>query len=146
MSRTSVFEQPCGMKIVLAVVAALIGTAHATAAPQQLNCTLAGVSGQPASPSVSGQPASPSQPIVILFDQDAETLQAQVGNQNYSFGNVSVSAVAISGDVDSVSLGIDLSSLGMVWQQYADGKATIQFGQCRLSPAPVPVPAPAAKP
>jgi hypothetical protein len=97
------------------LVVAQVGIA--AAAPQQLRCVLSG--------------SEASAPIIVAFDEDAKTLRAQSGTQTYSFSNISISNVAISGSVGTVSLGIDRSSLGMVWQQYSAEKATIQFGQCQ---------------
>lgn len=110
-----------------AAMAAMLGAAAGVAAaPQQLTCVLT---------NTAVQPASQSQPIVVVFDQDAGTLRAQAGNQSYNFGNVTISNVAISGDVDNVSLGIDRSSLGIVWQQYGTDEVTTEFGRCRPAPA-----------
>jgi hypothetical protein len=99
-------------------MAAQIGIS--SAAPQQLNCVLA-----------SGLPAGQNEPIVVVFDDNANTLRAQSGTQTYTFTDVSISNVAISGSAGAVSLGIDRSSLGMVWQQYAPEQATIGFGKCQ---------------
>lgn len=107
-------------------VATVLGSAAgASAAPQQLNCVLAS----------SAQPAPNTKPIVVVFDDTAKTLQAQAKGQSYAFSDVSISNVAISGDVDDVSLGIDRSSLGMVWQEYASDRVTTQYGQCRANSA-----------
>ncbi len=84
----------------------------------------------------SSQTAAQNQPIVVVFDDDAKTLQAQSGTQTYSFTDVSISNVAISGSAGAVSLGIDRSSLGMVWQQYSAEKATIEYGQCQKGAVP----------
>lgn len=105
-----------------AVVALEALNSGVSAAPQELDCAL----GQ-----TDGQTAPQSQPIVVIFDAAANTLQAQAGNQNYTFGNVSISNVAMSGSTDTISIGIDRSSLGLVWQQYAADKITTQYGQCR---------------
>jgi len=112
------------------VVAALmiLSARIAGAAPQQISCILT---------DTADQLRSESRPVVIIFDDVAKTLKAQEGSHSYTFGNVSVSNVAISGDVDNVILGIDRSSLGIVWQQYQSDKATIEFGQCRISTPPV---------
>src|SRR5579864_7970782 len=109
--------------VVAALVAAQIGIS--SAAPQQLRCALA-----------SSQTAAQNQPIVVVFDDAAKTLQAQSGTQFYNFTDVSISNVAISGNAGTVSLGIDRSSLGIVWQQYAAEKTTIEYGQCQNSAAP----------
>ncbi len=94
----------------------------ATAAPQQLHCILTRSDG-----------AAQNQPIIVVFDEEAKTLRAQSGTETYSFSDISISNVAISGSVGAVSLGIDRSSLGMVWQQYSAEKPTIQYGQCQRS-------------
>ena len=112
------------LQAAIIVAAILAWTAASSAAPQQLNCTLT---------DTAGQLASATRPIVVSFDADAKTLKAQDGNQSYNFANVSISNVAISGDTGNASVGIDRSSLGVVWQQYGAGKASIQFGQCQPS-------------
>jgi hypothetical protein len=110
---------------IAAVVALVISqTGISSAAPQQLHCTLA-----------SSQPGVQNQVIVVVFDDDAKTLQTQSGSQTYRFTDVSISNVAISGSAGAVSLGIDRSSLGMVWQQYAPETPAITYGKCQNSPA-----------
>jgi hypothetical protein len=115
-----------GLRTTVAVVGLMAAQmAIAAAAPQQLRCVLA-----------RSEASAQNQPTIVVFDEDAKTLQAQSGTQTYTFGDISISNVAISGSVGAVSLGIDRSSLGMVWQQYSAGKATIQYGQCQKSAAP----------
>jgi len=46
--------------------------------------------------------------------------------------------VSINGLDDTVSLGIDRSSFGIVWQQYGADKLTTEFGHCPPAPAPKP--------
>jgi hypothetical protein len=94
------------------------------AAPQQLHCVL-----------TPSQTVTQNQSIVVVFDDHAKTLQAQSGTQTYNFSDVSISNVAISGNAGVVSLGIDRSSLGMVWQQYTAEKPTIDYGQCQKNQA-----------
>lgn len=96
------------------------------AAPQQLTCVL----------NIAGGAASAqNEPLTVIFDDSAGTLQTQRGDRSYSFTDVSISNVAISGDVGALSIGIDRSSLGLVWQQYGSDNATIAYGQCRQSSA-----------
>jgi hypothetical protein len=113
------------MAVATAIMGTLASISGASAASQQLTCVVTDSGARSQSP-----------PFVIAFDQDAKTLEAHVGNQNYTFGHVSISNVAISGDVGSISLGIDRSSLGMVWQQYATDTINTQYGQCHTNPAP----------
>lgn len=121
MRRTRLITAAC----VAALATASGRPSGAAAAAQQLTCVLT---------NAGDQPSAQSQPITVIVDDDAKTLQARNGGQNYRFDNVSISNVAISGDVGAVSLGIDRSSLGMVWQQYQPDQVITDFGQCRASP------------
>ena len=102
-------------------------TANASAEPRQLNCVLT---------DTEAKPGSESRPIIVLFDENAKTLTAKDGEKSYSFNKVSISNVAINGISDSISLGIDRSSLGIVWQYYAADKVKIEFGHCQPIGAP----------
>jgi hypothetical protein len=93
----------------------------AAAAPQQLACVLT---------DTADRLAAENRPIVVTFDEDKKTLQAQAGGQAYSFSQVSISTVSISGQSGNISLGIDRSSLGIVWQQYGPDQPVIEFGHC----------------
>ncbi len=79
------------------------------------------------------KPGSESRPIIVTFDDATNTLEAEEGGQTHILRNVSASSVSISGNGDDVSLGIDRSSHGIVFQDYgAAGKAVaIEFGRCR---------------
>jgi len=94
------------------------------AAPQQFNCTLT---------DTATQPAVESRPVVVIFDDAANSLKAQSGDQPYVFHDVSISSVSISGHADDISLGIDRSSRGIVLQIYggAGKAAAIEFGRCQ---------------
>jgi hypothetical protein len=118
--------------IVNTLFAASVWTADASAQPQQLNCVLT---------DTEAKPGSESRPIVVVLDEGAKTLSAKDGDQSYSFTTISISNVAINGTNDSISLGIDRSSLGIVWQQYAADKVTTEFGHCQpgiVSPPGLP--------
>jgi len=77
-------------------------------------------------------PGTEKRPIVIVFDEDAKTLTAKEGANGYDFNKVSISNVSINGidDNDNMSVGIDRSSLGIVWQQYGSDKVTTEYGRC----------------
>lgn len=106
----------------LAVVLAIAAVRTASAAPQQLNCVLT---------DTADHLASENRPVIVIFDDAAKTLSAQAGGQNYNFDSVSISNIAISGNIVSNSVGIDRSSFGIVWQQYGADKVTTEFGRCR---------------
>lgn len=93
----------------------------ATAAPQQLDCVLT---------DTEARPGSESRPIGIVFDEDKKTLTAEAGDRRYSFTKVTITYISISGQADDVSLGIDRSSLGIVWQQYGADKVHTEYGHC----------------
>ena len=105
----------------------LVWTAAASAAPQQFDCVLT---------DTDGKPGSENRPIVVLFDVDAKTVTAKDGANSYSFSKVSISNVSIDGAADSVSLGIDRSSFGIVWQQYGTDKVSTEYGQCHSAQSP----------
>ncbi len=110
-----------------ALAMVLAWTAAAAAAPQQLECVLT---------DTEGKPGSENRPIVVVFDEDAKTLTAKDGANSYSFSKVSIINVSIKGAVDTVSLGIDRSSFGIVWQQYGADKVSTEFGQCHPTQSP----------
>ena len=107
------------------VAAAVLASAlDAPAAQQRLECVLT---------DTAAQLGAENRPIVVTFDEDRKALQALVGSQSYSFSQVSISTVSISGQSGDVSLGIDRSSFGVVWQQYGPGQPVIEFGRCRAA-------------
>jgi hypothetical protein len=108
--------------IIVPALISLVAWIEASAAAQEFDCVLT---------DTAEQLGSENRTIVVVFDESAKTLRAQDGSQRYSLTNVSISTIAISGDVDSVSVGIDRSSLGIVWQQYAADKVVTEFGHCR---------------
>ena len=113
--------------IVGVLMTVLAWTAAASAAPQQLDCVLT---------DTEAKPGSENRPIVVVFDEDKKILTAAEGGRSYSFTKVSISNVSINGDDDSVSLGIDRSSFGIVWQQYGTDKVRTEYGQCHPARAP----------
>jgi hypothetical protein len=110
-----------GLIIALPLISLLM-SADAFAAEQRLDCVLT---------DTGEQLASNNGAVSVEFDEGSKALRAQDGSRTYSFNNVSISNIAISGDVDTVSLGIDRSSWGIVWQQYGANKVVTEFGQCK---------------
>jgi len=104
-----------------ALAMVLVGTAAASAMAQRLDCVLT---------DKEASPASENRPVVIVFDEDAKTVTAEEGGQTYSLEKVSISNVSIDGAADSISLGIDRSSFGIVWQQYGADKVNTEYGHC----------------
>jgi len=117
--------------LVAMLMAGLVGIAAAagpaSAKPQSLDCLLT---------DTGTRPGSENRAITIAFDDDAKSLSAQDGGQNYTFGSVSITNVVINGGNDSVSVGIDRSSFGIVWQKYDSTGVAIEYGKCRPSAHP----------
>lgn len=122
MAKPNLGAAACAIVLTIAAIRA------AGAAPQQFDCVLT---------DTANQLASENRPIAVSFDDAAKTLSAQAGGQNFSFDNVSISTIAISGNNSTSSVGIDRSSLGIVWQQYGAASAT-EFGQCQPGNAAAP--------
>jgi hypothetical protein len=111
---------------VVGVTAALIGSC-AWATPQRLDCVLDGNSS-------AGVPAG--RPLVVTFDEDIGALLAEQSGQTYSFKKVSITNTSITGLTDDFSVGIDRSSLAVVWQHYEAHKVSNDFGRCSLVVSP----------
>lgn len=106
--------------IIALVLSSLVISTEAFAAEQRFDCVLT---------DAAEQLASEHRAVSVWFDENTKTLGAQDGTHSYSFNDVSISNIAISGDVDSVSIGVDRSSWGIVWQQYEPNK--VEFGHCQ---------------
>jgi hypothetical protein len=101
--------------------------ASAAAGPQQLDCVLT---------DTDTQPSSQNRSVVVVFDEDEKSITAEQDGRSYSFTKVSISNVSISGHTDGISLGIDRSSLGIVWQQYSTDRVRTEYGHCHQSRVP----------
>jgi hypothetical protein len=109
----------------VAIVFGLLATTAAVpGAERQLACVLT---------DTEAKPRSETRPLVITFDQDKRMLIAKEGERIYQFTKVSISNVSISGhaEADNISLGIDRSSMGIVWQQYGTDKVRNEYGHCQ---------------
>ncbi len=118
-------------RLAVTIVAALLTSAASTdgtaATPQRLNCILT---------DTLARPASQSRSVTIVYDEDNKTLAAESDGRRYRFSKVTITYITISGQADDVSLGIDRSSLGIVWQQYEANKVNTEYGHCRPTHAP----------
>jgi hypothetical protein len=124
------------MKVRARTVAAAIASALAMAnvwsddafgAPQELDCILT---------DTATKPGSENRPIVVVFDEDKKTLMAKGGGRSYSFIKVTITYISIAGQAEDVSVGIDRSSLGIVWQQYGTDKVATEYGHCHPNGRP----------
>ncbi len=115
------------MTIVAALFTSAASTDGTAATPQQLNCILT---------DTLARPASQIRSVTVVYDEDNKTLAAEADGRRYRFSKVTITYIAISGQADDVSLGIDRSSLGIVWQQYEANKVNTEYGHCRPTHAP----------
>jgi hypothetical protein len=109
----------------MVTVAVLTKVACADASALRFDCILT---------DTEAKPQSENRPIVVLFDEDNRTLTAEESGHLHSFARVSISNVSINGLADGASLGIDRSSLGIVWQQYDADKVHTEYGHCHWHP------------
>jgi hypothetical protein len=70
-------------------------------------------------------------PVVSLSPDMGDAILVQTFVVVVIFSKVTITYIAISGQTDDVSLGIDRSSLGIVWQQYVADKVDTEYGHCR---------------
>jgi len=114
--------------VVGALLSVAAWSAGSPAQQQRLDCILT---------DRDGQPGSESRSIVVAFDEHDKTMTAQEENgHSYNFTRVTISNVSINGQADNISLGIDRSSLGIVWQQYGADKVSTEYGHCRAARSP----------
>jgi len=115
------------LTIAAVLLASITWIRGAAAVPQQLDCVLT---------DTPARPGSESRPVTVVYDEADKKLTAEAAGRRYSFSNVTITYIAISGHADDISLGIDRSSLGIVWQQYGADKANTEYGHCRAARTP----------
>ena len=108
--------------IMVALLTSAACTSSTAAASQQLNCLL---SDTPA------RSSSQDHSVAVVYDEDNKILTAEADGRHYRFGKVTITYIAISGQTDDVSVGIDRSSYGIVWQHYLADKVNTEYGHCR---------------
>jgi hypothetical protein len=113
--------------IITTALVAIPGIRDASAAMQQLDCVLT---------DIGTQPGSENRAVAVVFDEGANTLSAQDGTRILRFASASISNVTINGATDSLSIGIDRSSLGIVWQKYGSSGVVTEYGKCRRNDHP----------
>jgi hypothetical protein len=117
------------VRLLMAVVALITVAwdAGGSAAPRRLECVLT---------DMPAKPQSENRPIVVVFDENTGELTAEESDHIHRFGKVSISSATINGQTDAISIGIDRSSLGIVWQQYDAGKVRTEYGHCHPGQPP----------
>lgn len=108
----------------------LVSTIAVSAATNRLQCLLT---------DTGTRPGSENRALVVEFDPNGKTLNAVANGQSYSFSTISISNVVLSGTTGDVSMAVDRSSYGIVWQQYGTSGVITEYGHCQRpqdSPAP----------
>ena len=113
----------------------MLPAASAIAAPKRLDCNLTNVETRVGQKSDS---AIESRPIIIAFDKEAKTLSVYQDGSARALNNVTISEISMNGSVDEISLGIDPSSLNIVFQTYGINSVRAEFGACSQSLEPLP--------
>jgi hypothetical protein len=121
------FRLPTAILVHVGELIAVVIPAVAAPATRQFDCVLT---------DTGTQPGSENRAIAVVFDEAAKTLSALDGAQSLRFASVSISNVTISAATASLSVGIDRSSLGIVWQTYGSTGVVTEYGKCRRSDHP----------
>jgi hypothetical protein len=120
----------------LAAVILLLSPAGVIAAPQRLDCNLTSLETKMAS---TTDVVAETRPITVVFDQEAKALTAYPNGSPLVLTNVTMSQIAMSGYVNGqVSLSVDPSSWGIVFQTYKPDSTSTEFGMCSVSTKPLP--------
>ena len=126
---------PRAVCILGALSAVLLLPAGAVAAPKRLDCSLTLLETR-AGPK-SDQSAE-SRSMMIVFDEEAQALTLYQGASVQALGRVTITQSSMSGAVGEITLGIDRSSWGIVFQTYGSDSMRAEFGECNLSAEPLP--------
>jgi hypothetical protein len=101
----------------------------ASAAAQRLDCTLT---------DRNAQTGVEHRALIIVFDEDAATMQWQEGKRIRDLTDVSISTTSMSGGERAMTIGISRSSWRIVLQTYQKNAVRTEFGVCAVSPASDP--------
>jgi hypothetical protein len=107
----------------------------AVAAPERLDCHLTQL--ETLGGTKSDQSAE-NQSITIVFDEQTHALTVYKDASARTLKSVTITQSSMSGFLDDISLGVDRSSWGIVFQTYASDSPQVEFGDCKLSAEPPP--------
>jgi len=108
--------------------------AVAVATPVHLNCNLTQLEHKA---DAKVDQTQENRQITVVFDEQNSALTVQQSGPAQVLQSVSITQSSISGFTNDVSLGIDRSSLSIVFQTYS-AESTAEFGTCKLSAAALP--------
>jgi hypothetical protein len=113
----------------LALAAGMIPAwvALALAAPQRLDCVLT---------DTDTQRGGEKRAIAIEFDEANKTITLDENGRARPLRDVAISNSSMSGGVDGISIGVDRSSLRVVFQAYGAESVANEFGRCTAAAPP----------
>lgn len=118
--------------VTIATLTSLVATAWssslpASAAPVRLQCALtySGADGK-----------DMTRAIALAFDSEANTISVDDGTKHWDLGHVKISTISVNGYTADISVGIERSSLAIVFQTYSQTNSVAEFGICKQLGAP----------
>jgi|GEM_PF-6803493 hypothetical protein len=119
---------PIELSVPLLLVAAVLASGSAYAAPERLECILT---------DADAQIGVERRSIAIVFDEEAATMQWEEAGRIRLLTNVSISTTSISGGEADVTVGVSRSSWRVVLQTYQRNSVRTEYGDCAIR-APKP--------
>ena len=116
----------------LAIFAMAAPGGYAFAAPRTLDCVLTNIEIRSVTARFESRVGAEKRSIAVIFDDDAKTLIIKEGGAETRLGKVAISQTSMTGAAGNISLGIDRSSWGIVFQTYGQDSTRNEFGECRL--------------
>lgn len=114
---------PIELSVPLLLVAAVLASGSACAAPQRLECILT---------DADAQIGVERRSIAIVFDEDSATMQWQEAGRIRLLTNVSISTTSMSGGEADVTVGVSRSSWRVVLQTYQNNSVRTEYGVCAI--------------
>ena len=116
----------------LTIALLLLSPAAAIAAPQRLDCTLTVLETKAGSKQDVGVE---KRSITVVFDDLAKTITVTQDGNARVLNHVTMTQMTMNGYVDDMSVGIDVSSLKIVFQTYMPepDSMRVEYGACSSS-------------
>lgn len=133
-------ERALGASSVIAAALLMLSSAGAIAAPKRFDCGLATIETKETKALGSVHVDSENRLITVAFDAQADTLTVYQKGSAQAFDHVSITEGNVNGFTRDFSLGIELSSLTIVFQTYKTNPGLIisEFGACGPSAKQAP--------
>lgn len=113
----------------------LLSSAGAIAAPKRLDCNLTDLETK-VGPNFNVE--AENRAITVVFDAATKALTVYQDGSASVLKGVTMTQISMNGSTEDMSVGIDPSSLSIVFQTYKPGSMHAEFGVCKLSEKPPP--------